>query len=38
VIKSRKMRWAGHAARTGWVKNAYRILVGRNERKALLGT
>jgi hypothetical protein len=30
VIKSRKMRWAGHIARMG---NAYRILVGKAEGK-----
>jgi hypothetical protein len=28
VIKSRRMRWAGHAARMGERRNAYRILVG----------
>jgi hypothetical protein len=27
VIKSRRMRWAGHAARMGERRNAYRILV-----------
>jgi hypothetical protein len=26
VIKSRRMRWAGHAARMGQRRNAYRIL------------
>jgi hypothetical protein len=31
VIKSRRMRWAGHVARMGEKKNAYRILVGRPE-------
>jgi hypothetical protein len=30
IIKSRRMRWAGHVARVG-VKNAYRILVGKPE-------
>jgi hypothetical protein len=27
MIKSRRMRWAGHVARMGAKKNAYRILV-----------
>jgi hypothetical protein len=31
VIKSRRMRWAGHAARMGEKRNAYRILVGKPE-------
>jgi hypothetical protein len=31
VIKSRKMRWAGHVARMGEGRDAYRILVGRPE-------
>jgi hypothetical protein len=35
MIKSRKMRWAGHAARMGEKKNAYRILVGKPEEKRL---
>jgi hypothetical protein len=29
VIKSRRMRWAGHVARMGEKRNAYRILVGK---------
>jgi hypothetical protein len=29
VIKSRRMRWAGHLARMDEVRNAYRILVGK---------
>jgi hypothetical protein len=29
VIKSRRMRWAGHGARMGERRNAYRILVGK---------
>jgi hypothetical protein len=33
VIKSRRMRWAGHAARMGESRNAYRILVGKPEGK-----
>jgi hypothetical protein len=31
VIKSRRMRWAGHVARMGEGRSAYRILVGRSE-------
>jgi hypothetical protein len=31
VIISRRMRWAGHVARMGEKKGAYRILVGRPE-------
>jgi hypothetical protein len=31
VIKSRRMRWAGHVARMGEERGAYRILVGRPE-------
>jgi hypothetical protein len=31
--KSRKMRWAGHVARMGEKRNAYRILVGMPEGK-----
>jgi len=37
AIKSRKMRWAGHVARTGERKGVYRVLVGRPERKRPLG-
>jgi hypothetical protein len=33
VIKSRKLRWAGHAARMGEERDAYRILVGRPRRR-----
>ena len=33
VIKSRRMRWAGHAAHMGERKPAYRVLVGKPERK-----
>jgi hypothetical protein len=29
MIKSRRMRWAGHVARIMEKKNAYRILVGK---------
>jgi hypothetical protein len=37
MIKSRKMRWAGHVARMGETKNAYRILVGKPEGGRPLG-
>ena len=36
VIKSRRMRWAGHVARMG-EKGAYRVLVGKPEGKRPLG-
>ncbi|KAJ4438918.1 hypothetical protein ANN_14872 [Periplaneta americana] len=36
-IKSRRLRWAGHVARMGESRNAYRVLVGRPEGKRLLG-
>jgi hypothetical protein len=29
VIKSRKMRWAGHVARMGEGRGVYRVLVGK---------
>jgi hypothetical protein len=37
MIKSRRMRWAGHVARMGEKRNAYRILVGMPEEKKPLG-
>jgi hypothetical protein len=37
MMKSRRMRWAGHVARMGEKKNAYRILVGKPEGKRPLG-
>jgi hypothetical protein len=37
IIKSRRMRWAGHVARMGEKRNAYRILVGMPEGKRRLG-
>jgi hypothetical protein len=37
VIKSRRMRWAGHVARMGEKTGAYRILVGRPEGRRPLG-
>jgi hypothetical protein len=33
MIKSRRMKWAGHVARMGETRNAYRILVGKPEGK-----
>jgi hypothetical protein len=33
MIKSRRMRWAGHIARMGETRNAYRTLVGKPEGK-----
>ena len=35
VIKSRRMRWAGHVTRMGERRNAYRVLVGKLEGKRL---
>jgi hypothetical protein len=37
VIKSRRMKWAGHVARMGEGRGAYRVLVGRPEGKRPLG-
>jgi hypothetical protein len=37
VIKSGRMRWAGHVARMGEKRGAYRILVGRPEVRRPLG-
>jgi hypothetical protein len=37
VIKSRRMRWAGHVARMGEGRGVYRILFGRPEGKRPLG-
>jgi hypothetical protein len=31
VIKARRVRWAGHVARMGEKRNAYRLLVGKPE-------
>jgi hypothetical protein len=36
MIKSRRMRWAGHVACMGTKRNAYRVSVGRPEGKRLL--
>jgi hypothetical protein len=37
IIKSRRMRWAGHVARMGEKRNAYRVLVGKPEGRRPLG-
>jgi hypothetical protein len=37
IIKSRRMRWAGHVARMGEKRNMYRLLVGKPEGKRPLG-
>jgi hypothetical protein len=36
MIKPRRMRWAGHVARMGEKRNAYRLLVGKPEGRRLL--
>jgi len=36
VIKSRRMRWAGHVARMGEERGVYRVLVGKQEGRRLL--
>jgi len=37
VIKSRRMRWAGHLARMGEKRGVYRVLVGKPEGKRPFG-
>jgi hypothetical protein len=37
MIQSRRMGWAGHVARVGEKRNAYRIFVGKSEGKRPLG-
>jgi hypothetical protein len=37
VIKSRRLRWAGHVARMGEGRGVYRVLVGRLEGRRPLG-
>jgi hypothetical protein len=37
MIKRRRVRWAGHVARMGETRNAYRILVGKPEGRRPLG-
>jgi len=37
VIKSRRMGWPGHVARTGEERGVYRVLVGKSEGRRPLG-
>jgi hypothetical protein len=37
MMKSRRVRWAGHVARMEEKRNAYRVLVGKPEEKRPLG-
>ena len=37
IIKSRRLRWAGHLARMEQSRNSYRVLVGKPEGKRPLG-
>jgi len=37
VIKSRRMKWAGHVARMGERRGVHRILVGKSDGKRALG-
>jgi hypothetical protein len=37
MIKSRRMRWAGHVSQIREMRNAYRILMGKPEGKKQLG-
>ena len=37
VIKSRRMRWAGHVARMGEERGVYRFLAGKSEGRRPLG-
>ena len=37
VVKSRRMRWAGHVARVGEDSGVHRVLVGKSEGKRPLG-
>jgi hypothetical protein len=37
VIKSRRMRWAGHVVRLGARRGVYRVLVGKPKGRRLLG-
>jgi len=37
VIKSRRMRWAGHVARIGGERRVYRVLLGKPEGKRPVG-
>jgi hypothetical protein len=38
MIKSKRMRWAGHVAHMGYKRNAYGVLVGNLEGKRPLGS
>jgi hypothetical protein len=38
MMNSRRMRWAGHVARMGEKRNAYRILMGKPQTKQPLGS
>jgi hypothetical protein len=38
VIKSRRIKWAGHVAHTGEIRNSYKILAETLERKGSFGT
>jgi hypothetical protein len=37
MLKSSRIRWAGHVAQMGEKRNAYRILVGKPEGKRSMG-
>jgi hypothetical protein len=37
VVKSRRMRWAGHVVRRGEERDVHRVLVGKPEGKSPLG-
>jgi hypothetical protein len=37
IIKSRRMRWAGHVTRIGEKRNVYRLLIEKREGKRSLG-
>jgi hypothetical protein len=37
VVKSRRMRWAGHVARMGEDRGVYRVLVGKLGGKEAIG-
>jgi transcription termination factor 2 len=37
MIKSRRMRWAGHVTRMGQMRNFYKVLVGKTDGKRPLG-
>jgi len=38
VVKSRRMRWAGHVVRMGGERVVYRVMVGKPERRRPLGS